>query len=171
MNGVASALEWKGYLKDGSGNNGTIKVAGVLFANEKGKVTGGRINMPVSSLININLPTDELKHQLVRHLQSPDFFHMAAYPEVSFQIKSLTPNPDLPGISLAAGELTILGKTNPVSFAVKINATGDRLEVTGDTSIDRKLWGITYASDENVANGMYVRPGIDVQFKLVANKY
>lgn len=46
----------------------------------------------------------------------------------------------------------------------------NRLEITGETSIDRSLWGMNYASDENAPDGMYVKPGIDVQFKLVALK-
>lgn len=166
----ASAMEWKGYLKDGSGNNGTIKVTGGFMAAETGELTGGQINLPLSSLININLPTDELKNQLVHHLQSLDFFNMAAHPEIGFTITSLTPDKDLPGTYEAAGALTILAKTNPVSFPVKINSQANRLEVTGETSIDRSLWGMTYASDENAPDGMYVKPGIDVQFKLVALK-
>lgn len=166
----ASAMEWKGYLKDGSGNNGTIKVTGELLANQTGELTGGQINLPLSSLININLPTDELKNQLVHHLQSPDFFNMATYPEIGFKITSLTPDKDIPDTYQAAGELTILAKTNPVNFPVKINLQAGKLEVTGETSIDRSLWNMSYASDENAADEMYIKPGIDVQFKLVALK-
>ena len=166
----ASAMEWKGYLKDGSGNNGTIKVTGKLITAEPGQITGGQISLPLSSLININLPTDELKHQLIHHLQSQDFFNMASYPEISFNITSLTPDKDLSHTYHAAGDLTILGKTNPVNFPVQLKLQANRLEVTGETSIDRSRWGMRYASDEKAEDGMYVKPGIDVQFKLVALK-
>lgn len=168
IDGSASAMEWKGYLKDGSGNNGTIKVTGKLFAAEPGKVTGGQISLPLSSLVNINLRTDELKHQLIHHLQSKDFFDMAAHPEIGFSITSLIPDKDSPYTYHAAGDLKIVGKTNPVSFPVKIKLQGNQLEVIGETSIDRTLWGMSYASDENAVDSMYVRPGIDIQFKLVA---
>lgn len=167
---AASAMEWKGYLKDGNANNGTIKVTGTLFAEEPGLVTGGQISLPLSSLININQPTDELKHQLIHHLQSQDFFNMASYPEIYFNITSLTPDRDLPYTYHVAGDLQLLGKTNPISFPVKIKAQESQLEVTGETSINRILWGMRYASNENAADGMYVRPGIDIQFKLVARK-
>ncbi|GAB3279390.1 hypothetical protein GCM10027347_54070 [Larkinella harenae] len=166
----ASAMEWKGYLKDGSGNNGTIQIKGELLGAETGELIGGQIRLPLGSLININLPTDELKNQLIHHLQSPDFFDMAVHPEIGFRLTSLTPDPLLPGTYQAAGELTMLGKAKPVSFPIKLNAQGNRLEVTGETSIDRTQWGMNYASDETVTNGMYIRPGMDVQFKLVAVK-
>ncbi|WP_158547877.1 YceI family protein [Dyadobacter luteus] len=167
----ASAMEWKGYLKDGSGNNGTIKVSGQLLVNDKNQITGGHITLPLSSLISINLPTDELKAQLIHHLQSADFFDMAAHPEIVFKIISLTPDTDLPGSYQAFGELTILGKTNPVRFTVKVNFTEKSVEVTGATRLDRTLWGMRYATDENTADSMYVKPGIDVQFRLVATEH
>jgi len=166
----ASAMEWKGYLKDGSGNNGTIAVTGRLFAAEPGMITSGQISLPLSSLININLPTDELKQQLIHHLQSRDFFDMATYPHIRFNISSLVPDKDISHTYHAAGELTMLGKSNPVNFPVKIKLQGDRLEVTGETSVDRTLWGMNYASDENLADSIYIKPEIDVQFKLVALK-
>lgn len=166
----ASAMEWKGYLKDGSGNNGTINVAGKLFLTEPWQITGGQVNLPLASLININLPTDELKHQLIHHLQSEDFFNMVAYPEISFKITSVIPDKDISHIYHASGDLTILGKTRSVNFPVQIKLQGNQLEVTGETSIDRTLWGMDYASDENAADGMYIKPDIDVHFKLVAIK-
>ena len=166
----ASTLAWKGYLKDGSGNNGTINVTGELVANETGAITGGAINLPLLSLINLNLPTDALKDQLIHHLQSPDFFDMADYPQIGFTLTSLTPDPSVPGVSQATGELTLLGKTNPVNFPVNVQAVGNKLAVSGQTSIDRTQWGMDYASDEHAADGLYVKPGIDVQFKLIAVK-
>lgn len=166
----ASAMEWKGYLKDDSGNNGTIKLTGKLTASDKGEITGGEIKIPLSSLVNINLPTDELKDQLIHHLQSADFFNMAIYPEIDFKINSIAPNENQPGTYQAAGELSMLGKTNPVNFPVTVNNVGNKLEIIGETTIDRTLWGMDYATDENAPDGMYVKPGFDVQFRLVAVK-
>lgn len=167
---TTSAIEWKGYLKDGSGNNGTIKVTGELFANDKNEIISGNISLPLSSLININLPNNEIKTQLIHHLRYPDFFNMAAHPKIGFKITSVTPNENQPGIYKATGELTIWGKTNPVSFPVKVSVFKNEITVTGETSIDRTLWGMTYATDENAGDGIYVKPGIDVQFELIAGK-
>jgi len=164
----ASAMEWKGFLKDDSGNNGTVKLIGKLSANDKGEITGGEIKLPLATLVNINLPTDALKEQLIHHLQSTDFFNMSMYPEIGFKINSMSPNENQPGAYLATGELTMLGKTNPVSFPVTVNNVGNKLEIIGKTTIDRTLWGMDYATDENAPDGMYIKPGIDVQLKLIA---
>lgn len=166
----ASAVEWKGYLKDGNGNNGTIDVEGSVLVQTDGTITGGEFKMPLSSLININLPSEELKKQLIHHLQSSDFFDMAAHPSVGFSVTSVTPDKVATGTFVAEGNLSILGKTHLVNFPVKVGFQGNRIEITGETTIDRTLWGMTYASDENAADGMYVKPGIDVQFKLVATR-
>lgn len=163
-------MEWKGFLKDGRGNNGTIKLTGELIADQTGRITNGHISLPLSTLVNINLPTIELKNELIHHLQSPDFFDMAAHPELGFKVNALTPDPVLSGTYEASGELTVLGKSNLISFPVKVNPQGNKLEVTGEARIDRTLWGMTYASDENATDGLYVRPDIDVQFRLVAVK-
>lgn len=167
---ATSAVEWKGYLKDGNGNNGTIKVTGEVSVSGNNEVVGGEFKLPLSSLININLPADEVKAQLIHHLQSADFFNMAVYPEISFKITSVAPDKTAPGSYLATGDLTFLGKTNPISFPVTITFSQGSIEVTGAVSIDRRLWGMTYATDEQAADGMYVKPGIDLQFKLVAKQ-
>lgn len=166
----ASAVEWKGYLKDGNGNNGTVQLEGGLSATPDGEITGGTFTMPLSSLININLPSDEVKAQLIHHLQSADFFNSAAHPAVGFTIVSMTSVQELPDTYQAKGELTILGKSLPVDFPVKVNFHDNQVEVTGATSIDRTRWGMNYASDPDAADGMYVKPEIDVQFKLVARR-
>ena len=51
-----SVAEWKGFLKTGYFNNGTIKVESDDIKVENGKVVGGSFKIPVSSIINLNLP-------------------------------------------------------------------------------------------------------------------
>jgi hypothetical protein len=86
-----SVANWKGFLKTGYFNEGTIAVKSNSITSRNGVVSGGSFTIPVSSIINLNLPTEALKEQLVHHLQSPDFFNMALHPEVKFDIKDVTP--------------------------------------------------------------------------------
>jgi polyisoprenoid-binding protein YceI len=170
VDATTSTVEWKGYLKDGSGNNGTIQVKGNVSVDEAGQVKGGEFTMPLTSLINLNLPLEELKTQLIHHLQSADFFNMAIYPEINFRITTVekTANENTP--HTATGDLTFLGKTHAVSFPVNIKRSGDSIEIAGNATFDRTLWGMTYASDENATDGMYIRPNIDVEIKVTAQK-
>lgn len=165
-----SLIEWKGYHKDESFNNGTIKVEGKLQANDSGQVSSGEFSMPLSSLINLNLPTAELKDQLIHHLQSTDFFDMAVYPTVAFKITSLVADDKGGDAYIATGDLTFLNKTNPITFPVSVIRNDSKLEIEGDASIDRLKWGMTYASDENATDGLYIKPGLDFHIKLSATR-
>lgn len=162
-----SVIEWKGYHKDDSFNNGTIEVQGELRANDSGQVSG-EFTMPLSSLINLNLPTEELKEQLIHHLQSADFFDMALYPEVAFKLTSIKADEKGGDAYIVTGDLTFLNKTNPVTFPATITQKDSKLEIEGEASIDRLQWGMTYASDENAEDGLYIKPGLDFHIKLSA---
>ncbi|MCF2446828.1 YceI family protein [Dyadobacter sp. CY345] len=171
-----SVAEWKGFLKTGYFNNGTIKVESDDIKVENGKVTGGSFNIPVSSIINLNLPTDEIKEQLVHHLQSPDFFNMALHPNVRYEITDVLPysatkEGDVVGANYwINGTLTILGRQNPVSFPAKIVLSGNFLSVEANLKFDRTKWGITYASDPDLAPENYIEPMIEVHLQLSASK-
>lgn len=162
-----SLIEWKGYHKDDSFNNGTIQVQGELRANDSGHVSG-EFSMPLSSLINLNLPTDELKEQLIHHLQSADFFDMALYPEVAFKLTSIKVDEKGGDAYIVTGNLTFLNKTNPVTFPATIIQKDSKIEIEGEATIDRLQWGMTYASDENAEDGLYIKPGLDFHIKLSA---
>ncbi len=62
------------------------------------------------------------------HLRSPDFFNIADYPLISFKSNSVKKiNPDIYEVS---GNLTLLGKTRPVT--VKAHATGSGKDPWGN---------------------------------------
>jgi len=171
-----SVAEWKCFLITGHFNNGTIKVESDDIKVENGKVTGGSFNIPVSSIINLNLPTEEIKEQLVHHLQSPDFFNMALHPNVEYEITDVLPysarkEGDVIGANyLIDGTLTMLGKQNPMSFPAKIVLSGNLLSVEGNLKFDRTKWRITYASDPDLAPENYIEPMIEVHLHLSASK-
>jgi len=85
-----SVAEWKGYLKTGYFNEGSIAVKSENLFIKDGKIAGGSFIIPLSSILNFNLPTQEVKEQLVHHLQSPDFLNMALHPDLKFEIKDIT---------------------------------------------------------------------------------
>jgi len=176
LNTEQSNAQWKGYLKTGYFNEGTIAVKSENLTVRDGKISGGSFTIPVSSIVNLNLPTDELKQQLVHHLQSADFFNMALHPEVKFEITDVTTytgtsDGDIAGANYQIkGSLTILGKTNPVSFPAKVTLTGDQLMAEGKLKFDRTLWGMTYASDETLPDENKIESLIDVHLKLSGNR-
>ncbi len=171
-----SVAEWKGFLKTGYFNEGSIGVESNSFIVESGKVKSGTFTLPLSSIVNFNLPTDELKHQLVHHLQSADFFNMALHPNVTFEIMSVAPysggGPDvIPGANFeVTGHLTLLGKSNPVTFPARIDLNGDSFQLEALTQFDRTLWGMNYATEPGLPDEESIKPGIGVHLKLAGKK-
>lgn len=171
-----SVAEWKGFLKTDYFNEGSIEVESNSLVIENGKVKSGAFTLPLASIVNFNLPTDELKHQLVHHLQSADFFNMALHPNVTFEIMSVSPfSGSGAGVVSGAnfevtGHLTLLGKSNPVTFPARIDLNGDSFKLEALTTFDRTLWGMTYATEPGLPDEASIKPGIDVHLKLAGKK-
>ncbi|WP_215237958.1 YceI family protein [Dyadobacter helix] len=167
-----SVITWKGYLKNGDSNTGTVAVRGDKITLEDGEIQICSFRVPLSTLVNLNLPTADLKYQLIQHLQSADFFNMLVYPEVRFDLTEIEKYTDrtwehTPQANYRiAGGLTMLGKTHPVTFPARITITDEQITVDGKLTIDRTKWGMTYASDKAAPDGMYVKPGIDLHVRV-----
>jgi polyisoprenoid-binding protein YceI len=96
--------------------------------------------------------------QLNGHLQSPDFFDAAQFPEITFA-----------GDDLSHGELTIKGVSHPVTFTTTVSEPNvdpfgrERVGIRLETSIDRTEFGVSWNAP-NQGGGNYL--GDDV--KLIA---
>ena len=84
-----------------------------------------------------------------KHLQSADLFDAAKYPTIKFVSDKFVFNGDK--VSEVAGQLTLLGKTAPVTLkATQFNCYDSPMlkrEVCGgdfETTIDRTQWGLNY---------------------------
>jgi polyisoprenoid-binding protein YceI len=84
---------------------------------------------------------------LAGHLQSPDFFDTEQYPEIRFESSSIRIEGDE---AVLEGELTIKGKTNPVT--ARGGYVGPHEDIAGNTKIglsfetvvDRTLYGLNW---------------------------
>ncbi|MCF8167288.1 MAG: YceI family protein [Rhodoferax sp.] len=86
------------------------------------------------------------------HLQSPDLFDAAKYPTIKFESSKFVFNGDK--VSEVSGNLTLLGKTLPVTLkASQFNCYDNPMvkrEVCGgdfETTIDRTAFGMNYGVD------------------------
>jgi len=102
----------------------------------------GRFNGPTGSFVfDESIPSNSSIEMMVNaknvdtafekrdnHLRSPDFFNIGNYPLISFKSKSIKrKNPDTYEVS---GNLTLLGKTRPIT--VKAHATGSGKDPWGN---------------------------------------
>jgi polyisoprenoid-binding protein YceI len=86
--------------------------------------------------------------KLVGHLKSDDFFSVEKNPTATFVITSVAPlKGDACGNNATiTGDLTIKGKTNPLSFPAKVGVKNGMAAASGTATIDRTKYDIRYRS-------------------------
>ena len=105
---------------------------------------GMKNGLPTSLNVEVSTSTLWADHpKLEKHLKSADFLNVSSHASSSFKSASFTQQED--GSWKVAGSLTILGKTNAVSFPATIESGGPGMVVVdSEFQINRKDWGIVY---------------------------
>lgn len=123
---AAPAAHAAPYAIDAAHTNVGFKVKHMMVSWVRGEFRDARGTVdwdpakPEALRIEVTVPvgtvdTDEPKRD--EHLRSADFFDVATYPEMTFKSSKVTKNKD--GTLAVAGDLTIRGKTKPVTFQVE----------------------------------------------------
>jgi polyisoprenoid-binding protein YceI len=140
---------------DTSTNRGRFdKKTGSIELDKEGKT--GKVDITIDAT-SINTGVDPFN----KHLQSADLFDAAKFPTITFASSNFTFNGDKVGE--VAGELTLLGKTFPVTLkANRFNCYQSKMlkrEVCGgdfETTIDRTVWGMNYGVDWGFPNNVHL---------------
>ncbi|MCM4164106.1 MULTISPECIES: YceI family protein [unclassified Arenibacter] len=133
-----STVTWKGYKVTGS-HHGTIALKEGSLIFEGDKLTGGEFVVDMPTLVSNDLE-GEYKGKLETHLKSDDFFGVDAHPTsklVFTSVKSTGKNS-----YEVTGDLTIKGKTNPVTFDISIYGN----KATATMKVDRSQYDVKYGS-------------------------
>ncbi|MCB1172339.1 MAG: YceI family protein [Leptospiraceae bacterium] len=96
------------------------------------------------------------KEKLTGHLQSPDFFDAAKYPEIRLianQVSGTAPNLEV------SGDLSMHGVTRSVRFPVSLQKKGAQWLATSEFTINRFDWGLQYPGkpDDLIRNKVLIR--------------
>jgi polyisoprenoid-binding protein YceI len=172
LDATRSLATWRGYLRTGYFNEGSIAIESSGISVADGKITGGAFTMPLSSISNFNLPTAELKRELVHHLQSAVFFNMVLHPTLKFEITGITTysgfgDDVIDGANYqVSGMLTMLGKAKLIGFPAKVIFNGEIVTLEAKTGVDRTQWGMVYGTDETQPAEAIIEPVIDIHLKL-----
>lgn len=133
-----SKVEFDASKVTGSHHGSFGKFSGVIAFNgqpEKSKVT---ITIDTASVM-----TDTPK--LTNHLQTPDFFDVAKYPQAIFRSTKIEPSGDKGAPYNVTGNLELHGVTKSITFPAIITATPDAVIVESSFAINRKDFGINFA--------------------------
>ncbi len=140
---AATKITYVGKKVTGSHTgNVTVKSGNLVFTGSD--LTGGEIVVDMNSITSTDITDADTNGKYVGHMKSPDFFDTAKYPEAKLVVKNSKANAQ--GVEVN-GELTMIGKTQPVKFQVtdwKKSAS----DVSGKASLklDRTKWGLKYGS-------------------------
>lgn len=93
-----------------------------------------------------------------KHVRGDDFLAAGDHQTIRFEATHWQPADDDPRRGRLDGELTLLGKTRPVSLEVTINKAAEypfghrkyTLGISARTTIKRSEWGMDYGVDENL---------------------
>lgn len=140
VNAAKSTVQWTGKKVTGE-HTGTISIKDGSLMVEKGKLTGGKIVIDMKSIVDKDLTDPAWNAKLIGHLKSDDFFGVETYPTSELVITSVAGSPENYTI---AGNLTIKGITNPVTF--NTTASPDGKNYKGTITIDRAKYNIKFRS-------------------------
>ncbi|MFO0864462.1 MAG: YceI family protein [Gemmataceae bacterium] len=133
LNGENTKILWTGTKANGKHDGGFKTVKGQATLAD---ATGLKIDVEIDTT---SLYSDDAK--LTGHLKSPDFFAVKDHPKARFVSSKI----DKTGGNAYAvyGELTLLGKTNKVTFPATITA-GNNLQIAATFKVKRSDYGMAY---------------------------
>jgi polyisoprenoid-binding protein YceI len=107
---------------------------------------------PEKSRVNITIEMNSVvteEPDLTKHLQTPDFFDVAKFPQATFVSTEIKAGGEKGASHTVTGNFTLHGVTKSLTFPATINAAPDAITVESSFSIKRKDFGITYAGVAN----------------------
>jgi polyisoprenoid-binding protein YceI len=151
-----------------------------MVVNVRGefKVYGGEVHLdeanPSNSRIHVTIDANSVdtgNKDRDAHLRNPDFFNVETYPTIVFESTKVEKTDD--DLYTLIGDLTIKGKTEPVSVDFELTGTANdpwgnfRAGFEGKATVNRRDWGL----DFNVAldkGGVLVGEKIKLEFDIAA---
>ncbi len=164
-----TVLTWEGSMVFGfeEEHKGYVYTSKGELIIDKDQLVGGTAEIDMNT---IEYGDKENKNTPVKHLKSPDYFDVEKFPTAAFSITKVTYADR--GNMKVAGNLTIKGITNPVTFPARIEVKDGMAKANGKLVIDRTAWGIRYRSGkfyDNLADEA-VSDEIEINMKIVAKK-
>lgn len=133
-----SKVVWKGYKVTGS-HEGTIAIESGSLTFDDNKLTGGEFVIDMSTISSTDLDGG-MKGKLDGHLKSEDFFGVEKHPTAKLVFTKVTASGK--NAYNVTGDLTIKGKTNPISFVISIYGN----KATASLKVDRTKYDVRYGS-------------------------
>lgn len=133
LTGENTKVEFTGTKPGGKHDGGFKNLAGTATTAD-GALSKIEVEIDCDSMYS-----DDPK--LTAHLKSPDFFGVKDNPKATFKTTKVEKTDK--GYTVT-GDLTLLGKTKPVSFPAAVTEKDGTLSVASTFVIDRNDWGMSF---------------------------
>jgi polyisoprenoid-binding protein YceI len=167
-----STLGWEGKAVT-HGHNGTMQFSNGELLVKGNAIVGGSVTVDMKTMKATDIKDAESQGKFVGHMSSDDFFGVATYPTSTFKIVSVTPikgaAKDADNATIA-GDMTIKGVTQRISFPAKVGVKDGKAAATGKVTIDRTKFGLKYGSKsffESIGDKA-IYDTFDLTFNLIA---
>jgi polyisoprenoid-binding protein YceI len=167
-----SCVQWTGKNLINS-HSGEISIASGQLEIQGGQLVDLELTIDFKSITCTDLADSDMHDILIQHLESDDFFYTDRFPTGKFQLTGSEAQGDLNDGSLNLqidGDLTIRGKTKPISLFASTGVTDElRPAAQAYMSIDRTHWGMRYGSGKFFSRlaGHLVNDHIGLQLKII----
>lgn len=149
----ASVVSWEGKKVTGSKHTGKIKLKKGEIVMKGSELVGGTIEIDMSTIVNEDLTDAGYNKKLVDHLKSDDFFSTDKFKSSILKIKSAKAVEGIAGPTFeVTADLTIKGKTHPITFPAVVDTKDGKTTVKANVSIDRTVYDIKYGSGKFFQN-------------------
>jgi polyisoprenoid-binding protein YceI len=138
---AASKIVWLGKKVTGQ-HTGEVKISEGALSFDGAEFKSANFTVDMTTITNTDLTDAEYNKKLVGHLNSDDFFATDKNKTANIVTKSVTKIKD--NTYKVTGDLTIKGKTAPVTF----NADVTRAGATAVVTFDRTKYDIKYGSGQ-----------------------
>ncbi len=138
----ASKATWEGSKLVGK-HEGELKVKGGELLVDKGALTGGNVEIDMSSLSDKDLTDAGMNKKLVDHLRSDDFFSVEKHPVSTLKVTKVEKKD---GKTMVTGDLTIKGITKPITFPVDVKSDKKGVHAKGEMTVNRTEYDIKFRS-------------------------
>ena len=169
-----STITWEGTKVTGA-HNGDIQVSNGLITVTDGLISAATVIIDMTTINTLDLDGGA-KESLDGHLSSDDFFGVESFPTAQFELLNLNPlrGGENGANFTASGKVTIKGRTDEVSFPVKVDMTDDGATISGDMVLDRSKFDVQFRSksffDIKDLGDKLIYDEFTIGFTLVAGK-
>ena len=139
-----SKLNWTGKKVTGQHEGTLVLKSGKVVFNDKKELTGGEFVIDMKSIKVTDIKVAKDNKKLTNHLKSPDFFDVKNHSSAKFVVTSVKKSGD--DKYDVTGDLTIKGKTHPVSFPVAVQVSDKTATARGTIKVDRTKYDVRYGS-------------------------